>query len=1059
MMSDLPVPLVERRRLRAPRARAAIATRPRLNALLDWALTHPLTLVEAEAGYGKTTLAQAAPADLPRVWYTLSSDDCDPTVFFAHLASALEPFCPALPQRLASRRPGPERAETSWSELVELVLAELEGIAGSGLLIVLDDYHQVDTPPINLILDRLVEGLPPGLRILATTRVRPALAGLVRWQATGAACIITRADLAFTTEEVAGFWQARFGLDVSPEQAALLTRETEGWPIAMGLIGAHLRHRGADVDALAEKLPAGRDELFAYLGEQVVSRLPDGLRTFLLATAAPRSFDEALARHLSGRADAARVLRQVLTAGLFCTGDDRGSYRYHHLFRDFLLAQLDEAQRHDGHLRTADHLERSGEIEEALFHAFEACDDERAARLLARLGGPWIAAGRHQAFLDASGRLPAEVRASSPCLLIHRSRALRLACDYPAAVAEARAAALHTDALTDALKAEIDVYLDTVQPRQAAPLLARLRRTVRDQEQLVGWLVMLTEHHVNAGAPDRARRARLRHAALSGGTPGPDVRLEVRAGDLHQARRLLEAVDEEALPVHRSHREREPLLAWTHGLLGNRDQAAEHARRGIARGQDRGSHSVLFVSTSRLAHSLLCGDTGATSDLMAAVRHYRTALSVVARTGVPRLRAESLIGLTVASGRLGDADAVRRHGTEALELLTEAGDSYMAAMACLAMGVGAAYVHHPDASTHLMEARSRARRSADVYIPTLADIWLAQLALERGDADAFRRHAGPALATTREYGLDALLVHAPWLGIPGVQRRRAWLRQASGTPALVEYARYLLGRLAADTDIASKPAPAAPAPAAPAPELRLLTLGRFCALRDGEPIPPTRWERRKARELLWLLSSREQRSVLRDEALELLWPDTDPEVTAPRFRVALHALRGAVEPDRKSRGQARFVHTDGDRITLDPCVQIDWTEFRRLARRALDADSEQDAIALGRQAITLYQGAYLEDAVDLPWAEGLRESLRVTFIQLALRTAEAEFAEGALSAAAELAHRVLDVDRYLEGAYRLLAQVHLSSGDSAAAQRTFRTCAARLKADLGVTPSWRISDL
>ncbi|MEV0538459.1 BTAD domain-containing putative transcriptional regulator [Nocardia salmonicida] len=1042
-----------KRRLRAPQARATITDRPRLDALLGWALMHPLILVAAEAGSGKTTLAQAVPAELPRAWYTLSPDDADPAVFIANLASALEGVCPSISQRFAHRRPSPHYTDSSWSELVEQLLAELEAIAGSGLVIVLDDYHHVNTAPINRILDQLVDGLPPGVRILVTTRVRPVLAGLTRWQSTGTACIITRSDLAFTTSEILEFFDTRFGLALAPEQAGLLVRETEGWPIAIGLIGAQLRHLGTEVDALAEKLPDSRDELFAYLGEQVLAGLPSDLKKFLLDTAVPRSFDIQLAQHLSRRDDAARVLERALAAGLFCTADGGGRYRYHHLFRDFLLAHTDDAQVRAGHLRAADHLEHNGETEEALFHAFEAEDHERAARLLLQLGDLWIAMGRHQAFLDATDRLPVGARTASPRLRVRRSRAFRLACDYPAAVAEARAAAAHNATRAEALEAEIDVYLDTVQPSLARPLLAQLRRAL-DSRQLPKWLALLAEYYVNTGAPELARHTLRRQASMINGAPIRDIRLEVRTGDLHQARRLLDAFDDEALLVHRSHREREPLLAWTHSLLGNREQTEAHARRGIARGQQRGSRSVLFVSTSRLAHSFLCGDDTNAADLAEAVENYHIALSVVAATGVPRLRAESLIGLTVASGRLGNADAVRCHATEALSLLTEAGDTYMSAMAWLAFGIGAAAVAHPDAASHLEEAWDQAHGVGDVYLPALADIWLAHLALGRGDTETFRHHAGRALSTMREFGLDALLVRAPWLGIPDARSRRTWLEQACVTPELAEYARYLISRMPAAPDIGPGPTPTAPTPG-----LRLQTLGRFGAFRDGEPIPAGSWERRKARELLWLLTSREQRTILREEAVELLWPDADPAATAPRFRVALHALRCAVEPDRKSRGQDRFIHTDDSRITLDPSVELDWTEFRSLVRRALDEDAGQSSVFLGRQAIALYHGSYLEDAMDLPWAEDLRESLKVSFLQVALRTAHAELALGSVSAAAEIAHRVLDADRYRESAYRLLAQVHLASGDTAAAQRTFQTCAALLKADLGITPSWNISDL
>jgi LuxR family transcriptional regulator, maltose regulon positive regulatory protein len=1051
MPPDLPSTALARHRLRVPRIHAAVVMRPRLEELFAWALTHQVTLVEAEAGYGKTTLAQSASADLPRVWYSLSSDDRDPMVFLTHLAATLEPHCPGLLHRLTRRLPGPDRAESSWSELVELVVVELDGIAGTELLVVLDDYHQVDTASVNLIVERLVDGLPPGIRLLITTRSNPALPCLARWRATGVLCAITRTDLAFTADEVAGYWRGRFGLDVSSEQSALLVRETEGWPIALGLIGAHLRHVGGDTDALVEQLPEGREELFAYLGDQVLARLSPHLHAFLLATAAPRSFDAGLAALLSGRADAALLLERVLAAGLFCTTDGRGNYRYHHLFRDFLLAQCDGHQLRDGHLRTADYLERAGALEEGLFHAFEAGDHSRAARLLERLGDSWIRAGRSDAFLQASGRLPVAVRADSPRLLIHRSHAFRLACDYPEAVAEARAAASDRDARSDALAAEIEVYLDSVQPRRAVPLLAALCRTAHTPAERVRRLAMLAEHRVNAGEPDRARQAQRRWAAAKGGVAARDARLEVRRGDLHQARRLLETAAEDDLLVHRSHREREPLLAWTYGLLGNGGEAAAYARRGIARGQERGSRSVLFVSTSRLAHALQCGDTPETE---AAVQHYQTALAVVAQTGVPRLRAESLIGLTIASGRLGEVDGIRGYGLEAVDLLTEAGDAYMAAMARLAMGAAAATAGHPDARRWLAEAQARGRRSGDVYIPTLAAIWLAHMALEHGDASEFEEHAGSALAAMREYGLDALLLHAPWLGVHGAERRRALLQRARRLPALAEYAGYLLGRIPVGSGATSASAKEAASDAG----LRLFTLGRFAAVKDGMPIA-ARWERRKAKELLWLLCGREQRSVPREEAMELLWPDADPDTASPRLRVALHSLRVALEPGRPSRGPARFVHTEGDRITLDPAVRLDWTEFRRLARLALDCSTAAQLIGPGRQAIALYQGSYLEDAADLPWVEELRESLRVTFIELALRAAEAELAGGALSATAELAHRVLREDPYREGAYRTLARLHLSSGDTAAALRVFHTCSARLAADLGIGPSWRLSDL
>jgi LuxR family transcriptional regulator, maltose regulon positive regulatory protein len=241
--------------------------------------------------------------------------------------------------------------------------------------------------------------------------------------------------------------------------------------------------------------------------------------------------------------------------------------------------------------------------------------------------------------------------------------------------------------------------------------------------------------------------------------------------------------------------------------------------------------------------------------------------------------------------------------------------------------------------------------------------------------------------------------------------------------------------------------------------LTIRSLGRFTVRRDGRDLEAAGWGRRKARELLWLLCSRDRRSIGREEAVELLWPGQNLEPGTVRFRVALHALQEALEPDRAPRAPTRFVHASSERIVLDDAVSLDAEEFRRLARQVRREADPVRAAALVDQALNLYQGPFLPEALYADWAAPTREELAGIFAELVLRAATLHASAGRAAQGIPMLRRLLTDDPYHEQAWRLLAEAYLADGRPGAAREAYQECATRLWHDLRVRPGWRLPGL
>ncbi|MCW2578648.1 MAG: ATP-dependent transcriptional regulator, MalT-like, LuxR family [Blastococcus sp.] len=414
-------PLLETK-LHVPRSRRGLVARPRLDERLSRGTDSALTLVSAPAGFGKTTLLTewlaSAPAEGRSVaWLSLDPRDNDPAVFWTYLVAALQAVEPAIG---VSARALLESSQAPSEAILESLLNDLSGVAGD-VVLVLDDYHVIEARDVQEGMAFLLDHLPPQVHLVIATRADPSLP-LARLRARGELVEVRVADLRFTADEAAAYLSEVMGLELEAGDVEVLAGRTEGWIAALQLAALSLQGR-EDVAGFIAGFAGDDRYIVDYLVEEVLQRQPDPIRNFLLQTSVLGRLSGALCDAVTGQDDGRAMLAALDRANLFLVplDDRRQWYRYHHLFADVLRARLldEQPERVRGlHLRASAWCEDNGGRSEAVEHALDAGDFERAAALV-ELAIPALRQARQEAtlrrWLEA---LPDELFRSRPVLTI-----------------------------------------------------------------------------------------------------------------------------------------------------------------------------------------------------------------------------------------------------------------------------------------------------------------------------------------------------------------------------------------------------------------------------------------------------------------------------------------------------------------------------------------------------------------------------------------------------------------------------------------------------------------
>lgn len=602
----MPTPILSTK-LYIPPPRSNAVPRPRLTERLNSGLRSKLTLVSAAAGSGKTTLvgAWAAACGRPVAWLSLGEDDSDPTRFLTYIVAALQTIDAQIGSGVLAALQSPQSPPPD--AILTVLLNEIAANHGE-MVLVLDDYHTIESQQVDQTLAFLVEHLPPQMHLVISTREDPPLP-LARMRVRGQVNEVRAADLRFTHVEAANFLNEAMGLKLSEADIAALERRTEGW--IAGLQLAALSMQGLDEPGrFIESFTGNHHFVLDYLLEEVLNRQPEHLQHFLLQTSILDRLCgplcDALISAPSGTGQTA--LEQLEQANLFIVplDSERRWYRYHHLFGDLLRQRLHQTTDAAAlHLRASQWYENNDLDLEAFQHAAAAHDIDHATRLVLGDEMPLFFRGGAAPVLHWLESLPEPERDVRPALRV-----------------------MHASAL---------LFNSSV---------IGVEENLRAAERAL-------EHAV----PDDRVRNLIGHIALIRAT----VAVSKRDAEtiVTQSQRALAYLHPDNLPLRTA-------TMWTLGVAkfmqGDRDAAEQALREALARSKAIGHFIIIILSSISLANAVYADNRPDQAREL-----YQYALKRAGEPPSPVL-CEAHLGLARIAYQQNDLDAAQHHAEESVRL-------------------------------------------------------------------------------------------------------------------------------------------------------------------------------------------------------------------------------------------------------------------------------------------------------------------------------------------------------------------------------------------------------
>lgn len=372
-------------------------------------------LVSAPAGYGKTTLLSLWAQDdgRPFGWVTIDSSDNDPVVLVDALLAALDPivhFDPSIREVLRSPEP-------PLDDLVVPALVDVCASAERPFVLMLDDLHLLSDARCFDVIRFVADHLPGGCQLALATRSDPPLP-LASWRAHGQLVELRAPDLALNLDEATSLFVAA-GVAVGTDQVARLLERTEGWSAALYLAALSLRDR-PDPDRFIDHFAGTSRHVAEFLSEDVLARLPGDVVAFMLHTCVVDELSVSLCDALTGNGDAAEQLELLERSNLFVVplDEERTAYRYHHLFAEFLRAELGRRDRDripELHRRAWAWYRDHGVLGRAVAHAQAAGDVDVAAALVAAQWRLMVESGQVETMRSCiAGFTDDQIKASAP---------------------------------------------------------------------------------------------------------------------------------------------------------------------------------------------------------------------------------------------------------------------------------------------------------------------------------------------------------------------------------------------------------------------------------------------------------------------------------------------------------------------------------------------------------------------------------------------------------------------------------------------------------------------
>ena len=243
------------------------------------------------------------------------------------------------------------------------------------------------------------------------------------------------------------------------------------------------------------------------------------------------------------------------------------------------------------------------------------------------------------------------------------------------------------------------------------------------------------------------------------------------------------------------------------------------------------------------------------------------------------------------------------------------------------------------------------------------------------------------------------------------------------------------------------------------PMIQIAALGGLHISKEGGPVPESAWEGNQPKRLLKAILSRGSKNIQKDLLMEDLWPEADPETVTKNFKVTLHRLRKALEPEMDQTYGSSYVHLRDNLIFLDDeRMKIDVDGFMKSIESGKEKERQGDinaAVTWYESAARYYVGDFLAGDLYAPWAERRRQKLQDAYLSMLFRWARLHESNQETQDAISVYERITMIDPFREEAYQKLMGLHALMGSKNQVIMAYETCKKALWDGLEAEPDHR----
>jgi DNA-binding SARP family transcriptional activator len=862
-----------------------------------------------------------------------------------------------------------------------------------------------------------------------------------------------------TLAESVGLVRLRAKQKQSKEAIKDLHNMTSGWAAGLVLMLESVR-RGIEPKILGNLTP---EEIFDYFGKEIFDKTDKKIQDFFLKTAFLPKMTTKMAEELTHLSSARGILSTLNRNNYFIEKrfQNEPIYQYHPLFREFLLARVKNIFATDTLSvlcsRAANLLEESGHTESAVSLLREAGDWEGMVGLIIKHASSMIAQGRYRPFEDWLKSLPNEIMGSNPWLLYWMG-SCRLPFDpsfarsfferaFEKFRAEENPAGLFlawsgvVESITSGfedfkpLDQWIPVFEELMQRFKGFPseeialrvttnmFMALLYRQPQHSE-IDAWTekaLSLAEASSNIGEKLRTLNRLAQYLMFMG-----DFRKTMLV--MNSSQQLAQSRDAPPVALILA----KYVEAAYYSQIRLHEKCLKSVFDGLEISRTTGMHGADYgLLGAGVSSALMANDPTTAGKLLEEMESH-------SREQRPWMKCFYHLLRTQEALLRENPEEAFLHAEMSLKLSIDVGSPLSSLYCHLAKAhVMNQLRKREEATKHLASASSIARQIKSKIFPFWVLLAEALFALDQGEESPALTLLREALGLGREGGYLNTFIYQSSTMVRLCEK-------ALEAGIEVEYVQNLIRKRHLTPEKPPLHLENWPWP------IKIVTLGRFELIKDGQPVQFSRKTQQKPLALLKALIAFGGKGVREDQIEDALWPDADGDVAHHSFEMTLHRFRKLIGHDKAMR------YREG-RVTLDPAYfWVDVWAFERLLGQIDGKESEEmteNAILSAQKAIELYGGPFLAGETEQSWMVSIRERLRRKFLRnvswLGNYWEKGEKSEKAL----ECYERGLDVDELAEELYRHLIMCHQRLGRQAEALSVYRRCKRTLSASLGIEPS------